>query len=174
MTGHEKTHFTVVLACMADSMKLKPTVIFKWKTLPKGAKFFGRCSRPLACEGLDGRGRNEGVAAEGLEQEARCVTEETVSRRVGYVPHARHWQHEKGGQPLNVNLCIIAGGLASMLQPLDVSLNKPFKDSVWRLWNEWMSSGDVKLTKGGNMMKPDFTLCCQWVNRPGTSPCWDG
>ena len=54
-----------------------------------------------------------------------------------------------------------------MLQPLDVSLNKSFKDRV-RLWNEWMSFGDVKLTKGGNMMKPDITLCCQWVKQ-----AWD-
>ena len=28
-----------------------------------------------------------------------------------------------------------------------------------------MSSGDVKLTKGGNMMKPDITLCSQWVKQ---------
>ena len=35
-TGHEKSRFTVVLACMADGMQLKPMVIFKRKTLPKG------------------------------------------------------------------------------------------------------------------------------------------
>ena len=34
-TGHEKTRFTVVLACMADRTKLRPVVIFKRKTLPK-------------------------------------------------------------------------------------------------------------------------------------------
>ena len=34
-TGHEKTHFTVVLACLADGTKLKPMVIFKRKTMPK-------------------------------------------------------------------------------------------------------------------------------------------
>ena len=38
-TGHEKTRFTVVLACMADGTKLKPVVIFKRKTLPKNVKF---------------------------------------------------------------------------------------------------------------------------------------
>lgn len=34
-TGHEKTRFTVVLSCMADGTKLKPMVIFKYKTKPK-------------------------------------------------------------------------------------------------------------------------------------------
>ena len=34
-TGHEKSRFTVVLACMADGTKLKPMVIFKRKNLPK-------------------------------------------------------------------------------------------------------------------------------------------
>ena len=29
MTGHEKDHFTVVLACLADGTRLKPMVIFE-------------------------------------------------------------------------------------------------------------------------------------------------
>ena len=34
-TGHEKTHFTTVLTCLADGTKLRPMVIFKRKTMPK-------------------------------------------------------------------------------------------------------------------------------------------
>ena len=34
-TGHEKSHFTVVLSCLADGTKLKPMIIFKRKTKPK-------------------------------------------------------------------------------------------------------------------------------------------
>lgn len=34
-TGHEKTGFTVVLACSESGKKLKPMVIFKRKTMPK-------------------------------------------------------------------------------------------------------------------------------------------
>ena len=34
-TGHEKTCFTVVMACMADGTKLYPMLIFKRKTMPK-------------------------------------------------------------------------------------------------------------------------------------------
>ena len=37
-TGHERTHFTVVLACMANGFKLKRTVIFKQKKIPKREK----------------------------------------------------------------------------------------------------------------------------------------
>ncbi len=35
-TGHEKTNFTVVLACMADGTKLPPLIIFKLKKVLKG------------------------------------------------------------------------------------------------------------------------------------------
>ena len=35
-TGHEKSRFTVVLACLANGVGLKPMVIFKRKTQPKG------------------------------------------------------------------------------------------------------------------------------------------
>ncbi|KAH1173359.1 hypothetical protein KIL84_017881 [Mauremys mutica] len=34
-TGHEKSRFTVVLACTADGAKLRPMIIFKRKTMPK-------------------------------------------------------------------------------------------------------------------------------------------
>ncbi|KAL1466476.1 hypothetical protein MTO96_042709 [Rhipicephalus appendiculatus] len=34
-TGHEKSHFTVVLACCADGTKLPPMLTFKRETLPK-------------------------------------------------------------------------------------------------------------------------------------------
>jgi len=34
-TGNDKTRFTVILTCMADSTKLKPMIIFKRKLMPK-------------------------------------------------------------------------------------------------------------------------------------------
>ena len=34
-TGHERQHFTVVLACQANGKKIRPLVIFKRKNIPK-------------------------------------------------------------------------------------------------------------------------------------------
>ena len=34
-SGHEKTHYTVVLACCGDGTKLPPMIIFKRKTQTK-------------------------------------------------------------------------------------------------------------------------------------------
>ena len=38
-TGHDKDRFTVMLACLGDSTKLPPYVVFKRKTLPKNMVF---------------------------------------------------------------------------------------------------------------------------------------
>ena len=49
----------------------------------------------------------------------------------------------------NTNLAVIPGGLALLLQPLDVSLNKPFKDNVRKRRMQWMADGIQEFTMGG-------------------------
>ena len=49
----------------------------------------------------------------------------------------------------NTDLAVIPGGLTSVLQPLDVCLNKPFKDTVRQKWMTWLAEGIQELTAGG-------------------------
>lgn len=49
----------------------------------------------------------------------------------------------------NTDLAVIPGGLTSILQPLDVSLNKPFKDGVRKRWMQWMADGIHEFTATG-------------------------
>lgn len=39
----------------------------------------------------------------------------------------------------NTDLAVIPGGLTSLLQPWDVSLNKPLKVRVKKQWRDWMA-----------------------------------
>ena len=54
-------------------------------------------------------------------------------------------------EDINTDVAIIPGGLTSQLQPLDVSINKPFKEKVRTLWSNWMAGEeDHPFTKGRN------------------------
>ena len=61
----------------------------------------------------------------------------------------------------NTDLAVIPEGLTSVLQPLDVCLNKPFKD---RVRQKWMAEGMHELTAGGRQKKPSEELMCQWIS----------
>lgn len=61
------------------------------------------------------------------------------------------------------HLAVIPGGLTSQLQPLDVSINKPFKVLMREEWNKWMAAGNHDLTPTGRMKRPTITQVCEWV-----------
>ena len=66
---------------------------------------------------------------------------------------------------LNMDMCLIPGGLTTQLQPADVSWNKLFKTAYQELYNEWMASGRKHYTSVGNVKPPDKLLCLEWVKK---------
>ena len=64
----------------------------------------------------------------------------------------------------NTDIAVIPGGLTSILQPLDVSLNKPFKDGVKKKWMQWMADGIHEFTATGRQKKPSEELICSWIS----------
>ena len=64
---------------------------------------------------------------------------------------------------IKTDQAVISGGLTLLVQPLDVCLNKPFKDHVCKKWNNWMVSGGNIFTKGGNMRPPQLDELANFI-----------
>jgi transposase len=127
-TGHEKTNFTVVLACMADGTKLLPTVIFKLKNIPRGnfpsevivrANPTGWMNEEEMLYWIE----NVWVKRAPLSNPQSLLVLDSFSAHI--VDSVKRRFGEK-----RTNLAVIPGGLTSRLQPLDVAINKSFKAKV--------------------------------------------
>ena len=161
-TGHEKLPFTVVLACLADGTKLKPMVIFKRKTLPKKNFPPGVLVHCHPKGWMDEAGMKLWVEkvlrsrpGSLLRKKSLLVWDSFQAHLVDSVKRAVH--------QTNADIAVIPGGLTSILQPLDVSLNKPFKDRLRERWNNWMIEGQKSFTPAGNMRVASLPTVCSWV-----------
>jgi len=147
-TGNEKNRFAVMLGCMADGTKLPPYVIFKRKTMPKGdfprdvvvrVHEKGWMSEKTMKEWLSivwGKRPN-------VRERSALVLDSFRVHRTSYVKEMLKKD--------NTDLIIIPGGMTSILQPLDVGVNKPMKTALRARWNKWMAGGEHTYTKGGRM-----------------------
>lgn len=168
-TGHEKSHFTVVLACCADGTKLPPMLIFKRKTLPKDS------FPPAVVVQPNTKGW--------MDQEMMGVwLDRCFSRRPDGFFHVTpgllvmdsmraHITDiiKKKISSKNCTPVIIPGGMTKMLQPLDISVNRSFKAVLRRLWETWMSEGEHSFTKTGRMRRTDYGEVAKWVSEAWNS-----
>ena len=65
----------------------------------------------------------------------------------------------------NTDLAVIPGGLTSILDSLDVSFNKPFKNGVTKKWMQWMVDGIHEFTATGQQKNPSWELVCSWISQ---------
>ena len=125
-TGNEKNRFTVMLGCMADGTKLPPYVVFKRKTMPKDKFPTGMIVRVqeqgwfndsimddwLKTVWMKRKGGLEKQRSMLVLDAFRCHTTDNVKSKL---------------KRSNTHLVVIPGGITSILQPMDVVVNKPSK-----------------------------------------------
>ena len=58
---------------------------------------------------------------------------------------------------------VIPGGATGHIQAADVSWNKPIKDQLREMYDQWMDEGPHTHTKGGNMCAPPLKQIVQWM-----------
>jgi hypothetical protein len=67
----------------------------------------------------------------------------------------------------NFDLVVIPGGMTSQLQPLDVSVNKPFKYYSRKEYEVWLMCENVPPTSSGNVKRASASELAGWVSVTG-------
>ncbi|GBB90312.1 hypothetical protein RclHR1_17210001 [Rhizophagus clarus] len=69
------------------------------------------------------------------------------------------------GKQLPREEVIPKGVICCICQPLDVSINKPFKDIMRKEWHEWICQGGAGETEAGNLKRARISDVCGWIKR---------
>jgi len=64
---------------------------------------------------------------------------------------------------LKSDVAVVLEVLTSILQLLDVTVNRSFKSSFRRYYNDWMSTGNHDLTLKGKIKHPTVQRGCDWI-----------
>ena len=159
-TNSEKRHITATLCCTAAGTYLPPFVVFKGKT-----------SRPLRKVTIP-----KGVIA--TTQQKAWMDE---PRTLMWI--AKVWKPYIAGRPAlltldtfsahlteavkdafdqcKTTLVVIPGGCTPVLQPLDISLNKPLKGYIRHSWTQYMLTESEK--GGAKIQPPSKSLILEWI-----------
>ena len=73
---------------------------------------------------------------------------------------------------LRIDVIVVPGGCTKFLQTLDVSCNKPFKESIGESYDNWMLNGEKTFTKSGNIQAASKTELCGWVLKAWKNIVW--
>ena len=60
-------------------------------------------------------------------------------------------------------MAVNPGGLTKKLQPLDITVNKPFKDQLQAKLENWMMGGIHEYNKTGQMKRPSYKDIVAWI-----------
>ena len=150
-TSNEKKRITVVLACKSNGEKLPPVVILKNKfngEIPPSMHVWYQSkawmNSELSLKWLDQFSLNNTHLIwdcfSGHKSKAVCERLKTVDHT--FIP------------PTTTALC----------QPLDVGINKPFKDRLKEKWNNWSRNG-MGLSKSGCWKSASIQQLLFWIHQ---------
>ncbi|CAI7771391.1 unnamed protein product [Closterium sp. NIES-54] len=157
--GYQKERVTVMLACTADGMKLRPWKLVcyadvvvschenGWMDANGVIQWLEECVKPFLKPGFGRHARSSMVVLD------------------SYRDHLTEAVKEKFRE-LNCVPAIIPSGCTAEVQPLDVSINNSFKVSVRQQYQKrFQEEGQEQLTRAGNLNKPPPEVVVRWISR---------
>lgn len=171
-TGAERQRCTVMLCITADGRKLPPYIIFKRKDVPN-EKF----PKGVVIRAQENGWMNNELVVDWLKTVWENRTGGLLAKKSLLVLDSfRGHLTDKEKTELceaHTHLAVIPGGLTGMLQPLDVSVNRPFKVEFRRCYSEWMASDNHEKTPTGRLKRAPLATVAEWVLRAWSSVSLD-
>jgi hypothetical protein len=162
-TGYEKQLVMVMLCITADGHKLPPYVILNRKTIPKNEMF--------AKDVIVRAQKNGWMTVDLVEDWVKNVWERypgalqnppstlVLDAFHGHLPEELKVKLESK----NCDLVVTPDGMTSQLKPLDVSVNKPFKDYLRKEYEAWLLSENLPLVPSGKINRASASKLAKWV-----------
>ena len=144
-----KKRVTVVLACQSDGVKLDPMVILAQKykgPVPAGIRV---AQQPKAW--MTGH-----LTLEWLN------SIDWTGRHLIFDSFSGHKTAPVKEKLTGISHTYVPAGCTSKCQPLDVGVNKPFKDRLKKYWDDYVSQD--RLTRMGNYEPPSTELVLRWID----------
>ncbi|KAM7294007.1 pogo transposable element with KRAB domain [Ixodes scapularis] len=167
-TGYEKQRVTIMPSITADGWKLAPYIILKRKNMLKNETFLKDVIVRVQEKGW--------MTSELMQDWIRVVWQQRPGASLGGFKSTKsmlmldalhgHLTPEVKAEldSNNCDLVVVPGGTTSVLQPLDVSVNKPFKENLRQEYEEWIRSPDRKKTPTGKLQKASPSTVVTWIS----------
>ena len=143
------------LRAQSPGKKLKPMVIFKKKTMPKENLPNGvvvHCHK----KGWMDRDRMPVWGEKVWHARPVCFFDSFSAHIDEGIRNTFKTEHK-------TTTAVIPGGLTKKLQPIDISVNRSFKNHVFEEWEKWMSEGIHTFSETGKMRRATHVEGCNWV-----------
>lgn len=159
-TKSEKCRVTAVLACTATGDMLPPMIIFKGTTT---RSIRGIASNDAIISYQKKAWVDEGQMLKWIKEVWVKYTKKAPSL-LFYDTFSAHLTDavKESFKQCNTTVVLIPGGLTSVLQPLDVSINKPVKSHLRQSWVEYMLQ-NVNVSANGIPSKPSKQTIVDWI-----------
>ena len=163
-SGVQKKGFTVALCASASGEKLPAYVVFK----ERGGQLGPRVKAALVTPNnvRVSASLNGWMTREELHRWIRGVWKESSERRLLTLDHYRPHlgaDTQSLAESLQTDLCYIPAGCTSIAQPMDVSINAPFKKIFQEEWIKWRRT-PASRKPDGRMINPTRQLVINWVS----------
>lgn len=162
-TGSSKKRFTSVLCISASGKFIRTLIIFKG--LKKKPKL--KLSKNIDVEVSDGGSMNRGIMMTWIKNCFKARTGVFQNKALLIMDSFKsHFQPEiiqYLEKSCKTDVIAIPPKGTSYLQPLDVSINFPFKQALRSQWSDWFATSTPEFTKSGYRKRPSYQNIVDFV-----------